>query len=136
MPRLSTWMIRAALLYLLTGFSFGGLLLINKGIPLNPGLWSLLPAHIEFLLMGWTFQLVMGMAFWILPRFSRGPKRGNVALAWTSFGLLNLGVLILGIGPLIENSPSLTFIGRFAEILAALTFFFHAWPRIKAAGVG
>lgn len=53
MPRLSVWYTRFALLYLALGFTLGGLMLYNKGVPLHPALWSLLPAHIEFLLMGW-----------------------------------------------------------------------------------
>src|SRR3989304_5975518 len=101
MPRLSTWMIRASLLYLFTGFTFGALLLFHKGIPISARLWSLLPAHIDFLLSGWIVQLVMGMAFWILPRFSREPRRGNVRLAWLAFGLLNAGVLMVGLAPLL-----------------------------------
>ena len=134
MPKLSIWMIRAALIYLLTGFTFGGLLLFHKGIPISSMLWSLLPAHIEFLLLGWTVQLVMGMAFWILPRFRRPPRRGNRAFAWLAFGLLNLGVLTVGLGPLVTSSPLPTLAGRLAELIAALAFAAHAWPRVKPAG--
>ena len=60
MPLLSQWMVRTALIYLILGFTFGGLLLTHKGIPLHPSLWAWLPAHIEFLLMGWIVQLTMG----------------------------------------------------------------------------
>ncbi len=56
MPRLSQWIIRTAFIYLLLGFTFGALLLAHKGVPLHPALWSWLPAHIEFLLMGWIVQ--------------------------------------------------------------------------------
>ena len=87
MPRLSRWFIRAALLYLTLGFTFGGLMLFNKGVPLSVWLWRLLPAHVEFLLLGWTVQLATGVGFWILPRF--GSLRGNERIAWVSFVLLN-----------------------------------------------
>jgi hypothetical protein len=97
-PRLSRWFVRAALVYLATGLTFGALLLIHKGIPLHPALWRSLPAHIEFLLLGWTLQLAMGVAFWMLPRFQRGRARGNEALAWWAFGLLNGGVCLVGLG--------------------------------------
>jgi hypothetical protein len=128
-------MLRAALVYLAAGFTFGGLLLFHKGIPLHPAVWRLLPAHIEFLLFGWTVQLVMGMAFWILPRFSREPRRGNVPLAWAAFALLNLGVWLAGLGPAFSASALLPALGRAAELLAAAAFALHAWPRVKAAGV-
>lgn len=134
MPRLSTWMIRAALVYLALGFTFGGLILFQKGIAVNPALWSLLPAHIEFLLLGWTVQLVMGMAFWILPRFRRPPRRGNIPLAWLAFTLLNVGVLLAGLGRLVSPSPVLPFLGHVGELGAAVAFVTHAWPRIKEVG--
>ena len=57
------------MLYLALGMTVGALLLFHKGIPLHPALWRWLPPHLEFLLVGWTLQLAMGVAFWILPRF-------------------------------------------------------------------
>lgn len=134
MPRLSLWAIRCALLYLAAGFSFGGLMLFNKGVALSPMLWLLLPAHIEFLLFGWTAQLILGVAFWILPRFNREPRRGNEPMAWLAFALLNLGVLLVGLGPLISAPAALAVIGRAAEGGAAAAFAAHAWPRVKALG--
>ena len=78
MPRLSAWFIRASLIYLLLGFAFGALILAQKGISYYPLVWNLFPIHMEFLLIGWFAQLAMGVAFWILPRFSSGQPRGNV----------------------------------------------------------
>lgn len=135
MPRLSVWAIRASMLYLAAGFTLGGLMLFNKGVPLHPALWSLLPAHVEFLLFGWTLQLALGVAFWILPRFAQEPKRGNESLVWIALGLLNAGVWLVGLGPLLRLSASLTLIGRLAQVGAAAAFALHAWPRIKPPGV-
>jgi hypothetical protein len=36
---LSRWFIRASLVYLALGFTFGGLMLFNKGVPLSVRLW-------------------------------------------------------------------------------------------------
>ena len=69
MPKLSCWFIRAALLHLALGITFGMLILLHKATPFYPPLWRLLSLHIELLLFGWTVQLVMGVAFWIFPRF-------------------------------------------------------------------
>ncbi len=132
MPRLSRWFIRAALLYLAVGFTFGALLLGNKGYPFAPWLWRLLPSHIEFMVIGWTMQLILGVGFWILPRF-RG-ERGRMAPAWTAFALLNAGVLLAALAPLLGGSSWLVTVGRAAEAGAAASFAIHAWPRIKAAG--
>lgn len=132
MPRLSTWFIRSALLHLVLGFTFGGLLLFHKGLPLHPLLWRLLPAHIEFLLFGWTVQLIMGVGFWIFPRFLR--SRGDVRPAWLAFGLLNLGMWLVGVGPLPGIPPLVPFLGRLAEAGAIVAFALNAWPRIKPPG--
>lgn len=133
MPRLSVWFIRAALIHLFLGFSFGMILLWNKGLPLTPQVWLLLPAHIEFLLLGWTMQLALGVAFWILPRFQN--LRGNTAPAWAAFVLLNLGVWLVGIAPYLPSTDGLRVAGRLAESAAAAAFAFHAWPRIKPPGI-
>jgi heme/copper-type cytochrome/quinol oxidase subunit 1 len=131
MPRLSCWFIRAALLYLVAGFTLGALLLFHKGITLHPLMWQLLPLHIEFLLLGWTLQLAMGVAFWILPRYLKGPERGNEFLAWLAFALINGGVLLVGIGWTFGTPPGLAFVGRLAEVGAAVAFAVHVWGRIK-----
>lgn len=138
MPRLSVWAIRLSLIYLALGFTLGGLLLWNKGLPLSPVLWMLLPAHIEALLFGWITQLILGVAFWILPRFSTAPRRGNEPLAWLALLLINLGIL-LSITSSLVRSPSLElflpFLARAAQAGAVIAFAIHAWPRVKAAGV-
>jgi len=129
MPRLSRWFIRASLVYLALGFTFGGLMLFNKGVLLSVWLWQLLPAHVEFLLLGWTVQLAMGVAFWILPRFSS--SRGNEQVAWAAFVLLNAGVWMGGTGRLIGLPAWTVIAGHAAEAGAAVAFAIHAWPRVK-----
>jgi hypothetical protein len=133
MPRLSCWFIRVALLYLAAGITMGSLILFHKGIPFYPFIWRLLPLHVEFLLFGWTVQLVMGVAFWIFPRFWR--SRGHERPAWLAFGLINLGVWLAGAGPVLGAPAWLILIGRLAEAAAAAAFAWHAWPRVKPPGV-
>ena len=132
MPRLSVWMVRASLVYLGLGVTFGALLLANKGVPLAPALWALLPLHVECVLIGWTVQLAMGVAYWILPRF--GGERRREGLGWLAFALLNAGILTAGTGSWVAGLASVTFLGRLAELLAAAAFALHAWPRVKPPG--
>jgi len=110
---------------------FGGLMLLNKGTPLASWAWRLLPAHVEFLLIGWTAQFILGVGFWILPRFSRGPARGNELFAWLALGLVNAGVCLAGIAPVLNAPPSIALLGRLAEAGAAIAFVLHTWPRVK-----
>ncbi len=130
MPRLSQWLIKAALIYLLFGFTVGGLLLANKGVPLHPMLWSWLPAHIEFLLMGWIVQMTMGVAFWILPRFWQPPRRPRVWLVVAAFALLNVGIWLVVAGTVFRAGEWVFFAGRLAEVGAMVMFVLHGWGRV------
>lgn len=135
MPRLSSWIIRTALAYLGVGFTLGALILWQKGLPYAGGVWRLLPMHVEFLLVGWTMQLAMGVAFWILPRFIHGAPRGDERLVWAAYLALNLGVLSVGLGGWLAAPPLVGLLGRALELAAAGLFAWHAWPRIKPHGV-
>ena len=133
MPRLSTWFIKASLIYLATGFTLGALMLANKGLRFSPLAWRLLPVHIELLLTGWIVQLAMGVAFWILPRFQS--SRGDVRPAWAAFALLNGGLLLVAAGTLLGAPGWIALAGRLAEVAAVAAFALNAWPRVKPIGV-
>jgi hypothetical protein len=130
MPTLTKWAVRAALVYLLLGFTFGGLLLSNKGVPFAPALWRLRAAHIEFLFAGWMVQLALGVAHWIVPRF-RGGVFGRVELAWVALVLLNLGILIAGLAPLAGLQGPWPGVGRGLQMAAALLYATYIWPRVR-----
>jgi hypothetical protein len=120
------------LIYLAIGFTWGGLLLFHKGLTLYATLWRVLPLHVELLLLGWTAQLAMGVAFWILPRI-RG-RRGNETLAWLAFILLNVGVWCVGLGTWFGAPVGVLLAGRVAEGAAVVVFGAHAWGRIRPLG--
>jgi hypothetical protein len=130
MPRLSVWFVRFSFIYLFLGFTLGGLILANKGLSFAPWVWNLLPAHMEFLLLGWMVQLAMGVAYWILPRLRSNLPRGNVNFIWSSFALLNMGIAIVAIQPLV----SVTWLvptGRIAEAVSVSLFVLASWQRVK-----
>jgi hypothetical protein len=131
MPTLSRWFILASLAYLVAGFSLGAVMLMGKAIASSSFIGLMLPAHIEFLLIGWTVQLTMGVAFWILPRLKGGTSRGAIGPAWLAFGLLNAGVLLVALASLVSPSDGLRVPGRVAEAAAAMAFGVHAWRRIR-----
>ena len=134
MPPLSVWTIRFSIYYLVQGFTLGALMLINKGLPILPWAWSLLPLHIESVLFGWTMQFAMGMAFWILPRFARGQPRGNEAWFVWSFIFLNAGIWISGLAEFVPYTAWLRIAGRLLELIAFTAFAFQAWQRVKPLG--
>jgi len=127
MPPLSRWFIRASLAWLVAGFSLGALMLAAKALGHYGAMGRLFVPHVELLLVGWTVQLTMGVAFWILPRFEGGASRGAVGYAWAALVLVNTGVVLVVLGASVA--------GRAAELLAAAAFARTAWPRIKRAMV-
>ncbi len=130
MPRLSAWSVRLAMLYLLLGFTFGALMLANKGIPFADWLWRLLPAHMDILLFGFVIQLAIGFAFWILPRY-RGGSRGNENVVWVAVVLLNLGIWTITIAGSFNFSGLWMVTGRVLEGVAAILFVVQVWKRIR-----
>ena len=134
MPRLSVYFVRVALVYLAIGFTFGGLLLANKGVLISPLIWILLPIHIEFLFMGWLVQLAIGIAFWILPRFSQGAPRGDERWSWVALALINTGILTVVLQSLF-GAQWLMFFGRSLEIFGLVAFVIGNWKRVKPIGM-
>ena len=136
MPRLSQLMIRTALLWLAIGYSVGGLVLLNKGLPLLPWLWTLRAAHIHMLLVGWTVQLAGGVAFWILPRLDAQGTRGDERLVWGCYVALNSGVALGALhDPLVTLAAwagwaALPPLMGLLYVVAAALFVRHAWPRV------
>ena len=135
MPRLSVWMVRTALLEFGVGITLGTLMLWNKGDVIDPLIWLLLGTHQEILMVGWLIQFAMGVAFWILPRFTQEPRYGNVRRGWIGYGLLNAGILLVVISAWVTGAESLKAIGRLLEGIGVVTFVTVLWPRVKPFGV-
>jgi hypothetical protein len=138
MPRVARWLVRASLLYLALGFTLGAALLAAKGVALGAVVWRLLPLHVETSLVGWLLQLVMGVAYWIFPRFGMTPaQRGRESVAWLSFWLLNAGLWAVGLAGLAGPAwaAPVAVAGRVAEGGAALLMAVNIWTRTRASGL-
>ncbi len=139
MPKLSIWLVRASLIHMGIGFLFGSLILHHKGIPIYAWTWKLLNPHIELMIFGWTMQFVMGVAFWILPRFSADGRYGdegrygNTVLGWWSFALLNCGIGFTALSSWF-GWDHLLLGGRLCTLGAVLLFVLLIWPRVKPLG--
>ena len=137
MPRLSQLMIRTALVWLAVGYTIGGLLLLNKGVPLRSWLWTLRFTHVHLLLVGWMVQVACGVAFWILPRLDASGSRGNERLAWLCYAALNIGVVLAALHDPLVMASGESVISRSMAVsagvlyIAAITAFVaHAAPRV------
>ncbi len=132
MPRLSVWMLRTALLALLAGSALGAWLLATE-----PGYDTARAAfrelHLTLLLFGWLVQFVLGVAYWMLPRYANAPDRGPPWAGWTAYALFLAG---LGLGVLGLPLPShgLAPAGRLLLAGATLAFVVLLWGRAKPFG--
>jgi hypothetical protein len=124
-------MIRAALIHMGIGFLLGALLLQQKGIPVHAWMWKLLNPHIELMIFGWTIQLIMGTAYFILPRFALHRSRyGAESLGWWSFYLLNTGVSLTCLAYWFAVYGA-ALAGRLLILLSVLIYVIMIWPRVK-----
>lgn len=130
MPNQSIWMLRFSLAWLLLSILLGGLLLIHKAVPIHPALWVLLPLHFEAAIWGWMVQFVMGVAWWMFPRYLSGSKRGPDSGAWSVFALFNTGLAMLLASHLTGFSGILPAVGRAVMGTAIIIFILLMWKRV------
>ena len=95
MDRVSIYLVRAGLLWLVTGFSLGALMLSDALVPGDWRLWFA-PTHGHILFVGWFLQFAVGVGYWLLPRkrTPEQPEGYRVSTAFLAFGMLNAGLLL------------------------------------------
>ena len=155
MPRTSQVSVKASIIYLAIGATLGAILLINRWLPLGPGVYALRASHVQFLVVGWLTQLIIGVGWWLFPPLPIGlrgntgrplrwgqAQRGSEPLFWTSLACLNAGVLLQA---LFAPLYSWTQIGLFDVLaglsslfllIAAVLFIVNLWGRVRELGKG
>lgn len=137
MPLITRLFIKSAFLYLLAALLVGLLRVATPFFPLPAVIQALNPVYFHLFMVGWVTELIMGVAYWMFPRFTREAPRGSAQLAWATYVLLNLGLILRVIAePLVTLQPSrfwgtLLAISALAQWLAGLAFVINTWPRVK-----
>jgi len=135
MPLLVRWMIKAALAYFVLALLAG--LVEVAGGPLGLSLPGTHAVFLHLLVVGWITQLIIGVATWMFPKFSKDRPRGDERLGWATFALLNAGLLLRAAGePLLGDA--LQGAARWAvavsagmQLAAGWLFVINMWPRVK-----
>ena len=135
MPRLSTWLIRIALVLLLLGATIGAWRLALGGLAdiTRPHLAAL---HRLLLLDGWLIPFVIGTAHWMLPKHAGSLPRGDERIGVVGLILFLTG-LIGGIVAILN--PTTTWSGALpagVRLLGYLCWLIMLWPRVKPFGLG
>lgn len=137
MPPITRVFIKAALTYFVIALVTGFLLVAAPWLSLPAWISALNPVYFHLFMVGWVTQLIVGVAYWMFPKFSRERPRGSDVLAWSTFILLNVGLALRIIaepantfspggpwGMLLATSALLQWIGGVA-------FVANTWPRVK-----
>ena len=77
MPRLTRYFIKTALVYLALSLTLGVVLAARPALALPDELAAFSPVFFHLFMVGWVTQLIFGMLFWMLPKYSRELPRGH-----------------------------------------------------------
>src|SRR5262245_35312017 len=93
MDRLSSMMLRMALIWLLAAVTLGATMLSDRILPEQWRLWPA-PTHPHMLFVGWFLQFAIGVAYWLLPRrrSTARPLGHQESAAFAAAIALNLGL--------------------------------------------
>ena len=137
MPTLSRWFIKIGMLYFVMGISIGSVMLLQPTFDWSPRLQLLRPVYLHFLFIGWVTQLIMGVGYWMFPKYTKAKPRGSEKVGWTVLILLNVGLILRGIGePMMIIEPGMTYgwmlaIASMCLLFAGWGFILNTWGRIK-----
>ena len=135
MPLLTRWYIKASFVYLLAAFGLGLWLAAAPGLSLPTV--GISPLFFHFFLVGWVTQLIFGIAYWMLPKFSRQRPHRSETLARAVFVLLNTGLLLRGLAEPRITADGSSFcawtllLSALLQWLACLGFVVNTWARVK-----
>lgn len=137
MPMLSRWFIKTGMIYFVIGLLMGAILLAQPVMGWSSNVQVLRPVYLHFLFIGWVTQIIMGVGYWMFPKYSKEKPRGNEKLGWVVFVLLNLGLILRAISePAMVLAPQLGFgwvlaLASMCLLLAGWGFIANTWGRIK-----
>ncbi|HZY44008.1 MAG TPA: hypothetical protein VFF70_04585 [Anaerolineae bacterium] len=137
MPPLTRTFIKTALIYFVAALLIGVLLLARSAIDLPVEIASLSPIYFHLLMVGWVTQLIFGMLFWMLPKYSKDKPRGNERLVWAAYIFINAGLILRVIGePIVAIKPEwglgwLLMLSALLQLIGGWSFLVNAWSRVK-----
>ncbi len=137
MPTLSRWFIKIGMLYLVIGLMMGAALLAQPVMGWSASLHVLRPVYLHFLFIGWVTQVIMGVGYWMFPKYSKEKPRGKEWVGWMVLISLNVGMVLRAIGePAVVLAPQAGLgwtlaVASLLLLAAGWGFIFNTWGRIK-----
>ncbi len=137
MPPITRLFIKTALACLVLALLAGVLITIRPLTTAVPYVGALAPVYFHLFMVGWVTQLIVGVAYWMFPKFSKQQPRGHDGLAWATYWLLNIGLLLRVLAePLQAVNPQpgwgwAIVAAALLQWLGGLAFVANTWPRVK-----
>lgn len=135
MPKLTRWMIKTALVYLVLALAAGVLLGLRGALGLAWVPAGLTPAYFHLYMVGWVSLLIFGVVFWMFPKYTQAQPRGSERLGWWVYGLINAGLVLRVLG---ESFAGQAPFWGWVLVIAALLlwlggtlFVANTWLRVK-----
>ncbi len=137
MPRVTRWLVRSSLVYLVLALLAWWALAAQRAgwLPATVAAWA--PAYLHLFVVGWLTQLIFGVAHWMLPMYSKTQPRGREERLWAAWAALNLGLILrVATEPLAARAPGsvwgvLLVLSAVLQWAAALLFVINTWPRVR-----
>ena len=137
MPALTRWFIKTSLVYFILALNVGLLLAVQGIWSLSLRLAGMFPVYIHLMVEGWLTLLIMGVVFWMFPKYTRDRPRGSEALGWATYILVNVGLIIRVISEPINTQQPAMLWGWLLVTAAVLqwsggmAFVANTWSRVK-----
>jgi hypothetical protein len=137
MPRVCRYFIKAGMLYFVLAFAVGLIMALHPFAPLVPNAAALRPVFFHMVMIGWISQLIIGVAVWMFPKFTRTQPRGSERITWAVFVTLNSGLALRVLfEPLTVFNPGSDFgvlliVSAVLQLIAGWMFVLNTWGRVK-----
>lgn len=136
MPTVTRWYVKTSFGYLLAALLVGIALVAQPVMDPLGSLAGLMPVYLHLFVVGWLTQFIFGVTFWLFPKYSKELPRGYEWLAWVTFGLLNVGLLMRAAGePLVASGLTpwgwLLVASAVLQWTAGMCFVVNTWARVK-----
>lgn len=136
MPVLTRVFIKTSLAYFVAGLLTGVILALEAAGMVSRAAAGLLPVYFHLLMVGWITQLIIGIVFWMFPKYSREKPRGSERLALATYILLNAGLVLRAVAePLLSTERPVwgwvLVVSALLLWLAGVAFVLNTWNRVK-----
>ncbi len=137
MPFITRLFIKTSFIYLMAALLLG-LALAARSLWQLPNIIAAFgPVYFHLFMLGWVTQLIFGVVYWMLPKYTMRQPHGNEALWQTTFWLLNAGLLLRVAAEPAQSVSLQAFWGwglalsAVLQWLAVMIFVFNSWIRVK-----